>query len=145
MKCYCDTSVLASVYLADRHSTQITEWLQQAPFPLPLTPLLELELTSAIQQRLFRKKITHQLAIQCQQYLQDDLNQGVYQRVSFQQEEYSQALQLIRHHTALIGCRTLDVLHVAFALLLQTREFVTSDSRQKLLAETVGMKVKFFK
>ena len=141
MKYYCDTSVLASIYLEDSDSKKITRWLQEAALPLPLSPLGELELTGAVQQRLFRKQITMQEAIKCQRDIQDDIDQGIYRRVSLDSKEYSQALQLVHHHTSSIDCRTLDVLHVASALLLNIREFVTCDARQKLLAQTAGLKV----
>lgn len=141
MKYYCDTSVLASIYLEDSSSKKITRWLQEAELPVPLSPLSELELVGAVQQRLFRKQITMQEAVRCQYDIQDDINQGIYSRVTLENREYEQALQLVHRHTSSIGCRTLDVLHVAAALLLNIRTFVTCDARQKLLAQTAGLKV----
>ncbi len=141
MKYYCDTSVLASIYLEDSDSKKIARWLQEAALPIPLSPLSELELAGAIQQRLFRKQITMKEAGKCQLDIQDDINQGIYKRVSLESKEYSRALQLVHLHTYSIGCRTLDVLHVASALLLDIREFVTCDARQKLLAQNAGLKV----
>lgn len=141
MKYYCDTSVLASIYLEDSDSKKIARWLQEATLPIPLSPLSELELAGAIQQRLFRKQITMKEAVKCQLDIQDDINQGIYKRVSLESKEYSRALQLVHLHTFSIGCRTLDVLHVASALLLDIREFVTCDARQKLLAQNAGLKV----
>lgn len=141
MKYYCDTSVLVSIYLADKHSYKAAQWLQKAELPIPLSLFSELELISAVQQRLFRKEITVQEAVKCQHDIQDDISQGIYKRVSLESKEYSQALELVRRHTSSIGCRTLDVLHVASALLLNIREFVTCDTRQKLLAQTAGLKV----
>ena len=138
---YCDTSVLASIYLEDSHSNKVAQWLQNAMLPIPLSPFSELELIGAFQQRLFRKEITHEEALKCHYYFQKNLDQGVYKRVSLEGKEYSQSLQLVRHYTSSIGCRTLDVLHVASALLLNIREFITYDVRQKLLAETAGLKV----
>lgn len=141
MKYYCDTSVLASIYLQDSHSHKTVQWLQKAELPIPLSLFSELELMSAIQQRLFRKEITHEEVSKSHYYFQKNFHQGVYKRVSFEGQEYEQALELVRRHTASIGCRTLDVLHVASALLLNIREFVTCDTRQKLLAQTAGLKV----
>lgn len=141
MKYYCDTSVLASLYLEDSNSKKTTRWLQEVELPLPLSPLSELELVGAVQQRLFRKQITMQEAVRCQYDIQDDIKQGIYSRVTLEQREYERALQLIHCHTSSIGCRTLDVLHIASALLLNIREFVTCDARQKLLAQTAGLKV----
>ncbi|MCX6957131.1 MAG: type II toxin-antitoxin system VapC family toxin [Verrucomicrobiae bacterium] len=141
MKYYCDTSILASIYLEDSHSKKAMQWLQNAVLPIPLSLFSELELMSAIQQRLFRKEITQTEVLKCHYYFQKNLNQGVYKRVTLEGKEYSQALQLVRNYTSSIGCRTLDVLHVASALLLNIQEFVTCDVRQKLLAETAGLRV----
>lgn len=40
------------------------------------------------------------------------------------------------------GCRTLDALHVATALILGVRVFVTFDVRQRELAREAGLKVR---
>ena len=43
------------------------------------------------------------------------------------------------NHTPTIGCRTLDVLHVAAAKLTGTTEFCTFDTRQFTLAGQIGL------
>ena len=48
--------------------------------------------------------------------------------------------ELSRTHTAKLGTRALDVLHVASALELGARTFVTYDTRQAALAKAVGLK-----
>jgi predicted nucleic acid-binding protein len=47
---------------------------------------------------------------------------------------------LSREHTITLGTRALDVLHVASALELGVRSFVTYDTRQAALAKAVGLK-----
>jgi predicted nucleic acid-binding protein len=51
------------------------------------------------------------------------------------------ASDLSRLHTPVLGTRTLDVLHVASALVLESRGFVTYDERQAALAKAVGLRV----
>jgi predicted nucleic acid-binding protein len=41
-----------------------------------------------------------------------------------------------------IGCRTLDLLHVAVALSLGVKTFVTFDERQRAVAKLEGLTVK---
>ena len=41
-----------------------------------------------------------------------------------------------------LGCRTLDIIHVAAALVLGAKEFVTFDARQGALAKKVGLTVR---
>jgi len=48
--------------------------------------------------------------------------------------------ELSRAHTRALGCRTLDVLHVATAIELRLRYFVTFDRRQRQLASAAGLK-----
>jgi predicted nucleic acid-binding protein len=48
---------------------------------------------------------------------------------------------LSREHTQNLGTRSLDVLHVASALELGLKRFVTFDSRQGQLAIAVGLKL----
>jgi hypothetical protein len=50
------------------------------------------------------------------------------------------AFQLTRR-TPTLGCRSLDVLHVAAARLLDAKVFLTADRRQASLAEGEGLAV----
>ena len=43
------------------------------------------------------------------------------------------------NQTPVIGCRTLDILHVAAAKVIGTAEFCTFDTRQSALAIRLGM------
>jgi predicted nucleic acid-binding protein len=51
------------------------------------------------------------------------------------------AADIAREHTPRLGCRSLDVLHVATALQLGFRQFLTFDRRQQQLARAVGLKL----
>lgn len=53
----------------------------------------------------------------------------------------NRASELSRRHTPTLGTRSLDVLHVACALELQLRHFLTFDERQRQLAAAVGLKL----
>jgi predicted nucleic acid-binding protein len=51
------------------------------------------------------------------------------------------ATDLSDRHTARLGTRTLDVLHVASAVTLETKVFVSYDKRQRALAKAVGLRL----
>ena len=51
------------------------------------------------------------------------------------------AAELSTQHTPALGTRTLDVLHVATALTLEARRFISYDDRQSALATAVGLRV----
>ncbi len=50
------------------------------------------------------------------------------------------ALILSTRHTLQLGTRAFDILHVAFALQLGCKDFVTADLRQAALAKAAGLK-----
>jgi len=52
------------------------------------------------------------------------------------------ARRLSRRHTAKVGTRSLDIIHVASALLLRPEVFYSFDERQRRLAETEGLTVR---
>ena len=54
----------------------------------------------------------------------------------------AEQLELSAGHSATLGCRTLDIIHIAAALVLGAKEFVTSDTRQGALAKQAGLTVK---
>jgi predicted nucleic acid-binding protein len=53
---------------------------------------------------------------------------------------FDTARRIARTHTAHLGTRTLDVLHVASALILGATDFYTFDKNQRKLARIEGLK-----
>jgi hypothetical protein len=56
-------------------------------------------------------------------------------------ETWELCRQLSTAHAAVVGSRTLVTLHVASAIRLGLREFVSTYSRQRQLAERAGLRV----
>jgi len=54
-------------------------------------------------------------------------------------EIYSRAELLAENHSADLGTRSMDILHVAAAERLNCSHFLTGDRRQARLAEAVGL------
>ena len=52
------------------------------------------------------------------------------------------AEELSASHAVTLGCRTLEIIHVAAALVIGVRDFVTFDHRQAALAKLNGLAVK---
>lgn len=57
------------------------------------------------------------------------------------EQVFARALGLSRAHTGRVKSRSLDILHVACAMDLGLREFWSFDTKQRRLAEAVGLKV----
>jgi len=53
----------------------------------------------------------------------------------------NRAAELSQTHTPKLGTRSLDVLHVACAVELKSRHFLTFDIHQQQLAAAIGLKV----
>jgi predicted nucleic acid-binding protein len=51
------------------------------------------------------------------------------------------AARLSERHSAVIGTRSLDILHVAVAQAVRATELVSFDTRQRALAAAVGLSV----
>jgi len=143
MVAYADTSFLLSLYSRDANSGQAQEVAGRLSAPLALTPFLRHEARNALRLAVYRKGITPD---ECQSVLaaiDADAKGGslVETPVSWA-EVYTEAEALSAAHTAKLGIRASDVLHVAAAIALGVREFYTFDARQKALAVKAGMKVK---
>jgi predicted nucleic acid-binding protein len=74
--------------------------------------------------------------------LDDDLEQGRYVMADMLwRATLKRAGELSRQFTRQLGCRSLDVLHVASALELKCRTFLTFDVRQQKLVRAVKLKL----
>jgi predicted nucleic acid-binding protein len=71
-----------------------------------------------------------------------DIRRGVIQIVPFDWADvHARAIRLSEKHTVSTGTRVFDILHIATALHLGAREFLTFDERQCRLAEAEGLTV----
>jgi predicted nucleic acid-binding protein len=136
LNAYADTSFLVSLYTPDTHSEAAAVELVKTELPLLLTSFGELELTNALQLRIFRKEITLSKMKASLALFRSDLSAGVYFLKPLSEPIFERALRLARKHTRLLGTRTLDILHVASALDLKAKTFYTFDQRQKKLAHS---------
>lgn len=74
--------------------------------------------------------------------LDDDFEQGRLVQVDLLwRAALKRAAELSRRHTRVLGTRSLDVLHVASALELGFRVFISVDTRQQNLVKAVGLKL----
>ena len=108
--------------------------------PVFYTPLHELELTNALNQKRFHRQASGAQVAAALALVQSDLASGVLMApASLWSVHFQSAVQLSMLHTPAIGCRSLDILHCAIAADLQATEFVTTDARQSRLAQAMGL------
>ncbi len=142
MKLYADTSVLFSLYVMDTNSPRADGWRQANPGPLNFTGFHRLELRNALSLAVFQQRLTAAEAAAAWQEIQKDLAAGLLVPAPGRWEElFQEAESLAEQHTPVIGSRSLDLLHVAAALVLGATEFCTFDARQGRLARLANLRV----
>jgi predicted nucleic acid-binding protein len=100
------------------------------------------ELVNSFQLAVYRHLIDAHDARAAIADLEDDVRAG---RITLVDVLWRRTLDLVAElsiqHTPALGTRTLDVLHVATAVTLEMRRFVTYDDRQAALARAAGLRV----
>lgn len=148
MTAYPDTSFLCSLYRKQVHTPKALAYRRAMEEPLHFTRLLEFEFIQSVQLQVWlhagdeRKGFGAWEAEQMIADWQEDVATGRNQLVPADADAVMRlALTHALHQTARGGHRTLDVLHVATAVHLGAREFLTFDERQRVLARYAGLKV----
>ena len=144
MNCYYDTGLLLKLYTDEPESGAVQAFAVENAQPIPFLSLHQSECASALHLKAFRGECSVAHANRALADIQEDLRAGVLHAFLPDWEAvWRQCTDMAQSHAHLIGCRTLDTLHVACALELGFRHFVTSDARQTALAERAGMVVHF--
>lgn len=133
MIAYADTGFLVALYGRDSQSPRARALVQSKPVFL-LTSLGEAEFTNAVELRIFRKEWSRQEASAVREVFSQHQAAGVFRTEPLTSEVWEKALVLSRRHSAKVGARTLDLLHVATALIVRPDAFFTFDERQRKLA-----------
>ncbi|MGA3179608.1 MAG: type II toxin-antitoxin system VapC family toxin [Verrucomicrobiota bacterium] len=143
MKFYADTSLLISYYINESNSARAQSLIHATAGPLPFTGLHRLEMRNALGLGLFRHVLTPAQINAAWSDIERDLRAGrlLPQPINWL-PVFRAAAQWAAIHSPKVGCRSLDVLHVATARKLDAVEFITFDARQKALAQALGLSVK---
>lgn len=145
MNPYPDTGFLCSLYSNDANSRQAIAEMQRIILPLSFTWLHHLEFRNAMRLRVFRREITPKQRDASLNLMRADLAGGVFQAISPALDAVTiEAEKLSAMHVEKLGARSLDILHVAMAIIVGTDVFITSDKRQASLAKAAGLKVRSF-
>ena len=143
MVAFADTGFLASLYLKESTSAAARDAIQAAAVVLPFTPLVELELRNSLNRAVQRQRITVAQRDALWQDVEADIAGGFLVPTPVASGQlHDQARLLSDRHTPTLGTRSLDLLHVAAALLLGSKTFFSFDDRQRKAAAREGLKVK---
>jgi predicted nucleic acid-binding protein len=140
---YCDTSFLLALYVErDFFHIQASRLAAKFKEPIPLTLLSELELVNGLRRSLAAKIIPLEEHDAIFRQIAVDESQGILVRLAVHQaDHFARARELSKKFTPEISARSLDILHVAAALVLKARDFASFDEKQRVLAEKAGLKV----
>ena len=138
---YLDTSALVKLYLLETDSTGVQELISSQHDPLPVWELQEMELTNALRLKVFWGEISSMDADRQLELFEKRKEKGLYYFPDLDRAALLTTFQRLSAHTPELGCRTLDIMHVACAVLLSPGLFVSFDARQKQLAARAGLTV----
>ncbi|HUR17294.1 MAG TPA: type II toxin-antitoxin system VapC family toxin [Candidatus Limnocylindrales bacterium] len=139
---YADPSALLALYIHEPASAATSAWRWRTTGALPLTLHGRLEIVNGIGLAGFRKAISAEAMKDAMESFEEDIADGQYVETDvLWRATLRRASELSAAHTPAIGCRTLDVLHVATALELELPFFLSLDVRQRRLAKTAGLRL----
>lgn len=138
---YVDPSALCRFYLNQPGVRELSAWRRRVPGALPITHHGHVEVANAISLAGFRGELDAAGLLEARSELADDFAHGRLVQVDLLwRAALKRAIQLGETHTPTLGTRVADVLHVACALELKLRHFLTFDERQRKLAVAAGLK-----
>lgn len=140
MNIYADSSLFVSLYLQEARSQEARRRMKQGK-NIWLTPLHRVEWNHAIAQHVFRGVISDQEAARVYSAFEADRKSNLWVEAGVSDAAYERAVELARRYGPRLGARTLDTLHVACALDLGAKEFLTFDQTQERLAKAAGLAI----
>lgn len=143
MVIYADTSFLFSLYAQDANTVRAAALAARLDSALVFTALQRHELRNAFRLAVFRRDMSPDQCRVLLDTVETDTKTGVLAEAQVSWADvHERAEALSSAHTARLGTRAADVLHVAAAAALDARVFLTFDLRQAALAGRAGLKIR---
>lgn len=143
MVAYADTGFLVSLYLAESTSKAADTALGAHRQPVPLTPLVQSEMRNAFNLAVKWRRLTEAERDALWRDVEADIASGFLVPTTVPAADWhAKARELSDRYSPTVGTRSLDLLHVAAAVLLETETFYSFDERQRQAAAGEGMTVK---
>lgn len=138
---YLDTSALLKLYIREAGSEAVQACIAAQDLPLAIWEIQEAELINAMRLKAFWKEITPAQADQQIEFFQDRWKRGFYHFPEIRRTDLMHTFRRLSAETPRLGCRTMDILHVACAVEISASGFLTFDKRQTELAHFAGLNV----
>lgn len=142
MSDYADTGFICSLYAPDANTERALNQIEKLGKPICFSWLNQVEFRNALRLRVFRKEISSSERDCSLNLLLADLSAGVFEHVELAQSNVLiETERLSARHSEKLGTRSLDILHVAMAVVLGCERFLSFDIRQVKLARAAGLHV----
>lgn len=143
MNAYADTGFVVTLYKEEATSASAAAAMARQTAAVRLSPLVELEFRNALHLAVFRGDLTGTEAAALESLFKEDVANGIFAILPVPASTlFAKAMELADRHSAGLGTRSLDLLHVAAALLLKAETFFSFDERQRKAAEAEGLDVR---
>lgn len=142
MSDYADTGFICSLYAPDANTERVFNQMEKQRRPICFSWLNQVEFRNALRLRVFRKEISSSERDRSLNLLLADLSAGIFENVELSQSNVLiETERLSARHSEKLGTRSLDILHVAMAVVLGCERFLSFETRQVKLAKAAGLKV----
>jgi len=139
---YADTGILLKSYVEEENSSLADRILHSLGAPFFYSHLHEIELPNAIRLEVFRGEISQAQSETALGAFRSDIEGGRLARFSYDLAGiFSAAERLSLKHSARIGARSMDLLHIAAALEAGCTHFASLDKRQRECAALEGLTI----
>ena len=138
---YADSGFVVSLYLtSEGTSAQARKEVKRASKPILLSPLSLLEIRNALNFGINRGEISSSQRDAVLTEIDAQIETGFFRLVDASQSSiYAKARELSNKHTPEFATRSLDLMHLAAALLSDARNFLTFDKQQSKAAVAEGL------
>ena len=142
MKTYLDSSAIVKLYAPEVHSAKVTAHVQSLLHPIFCSHLHDLEIRNGLRLKIFRGEVAAKSVAAALQLMDEDLRMGVLVRPELNWVDvFRRAETVSKEHSFAMGVRSLDLLHIASALILNADDFLTFDDRQLASARKAGLRI----
>jgi predicted nucleic acid-binding protein len=140
---YADSGFVVSLYRpTEKLSSAARAAVKRASGPVFLSPLALLEIRNALNMAIHRREIGEAEREAVLADIRRQIEAGFFVLPGVSQTQiYAKAGDLSDRYTPEILTRSLDLMHVAAALLCKARVFLSTDTRQRKAAKAEGLKV----
>lgn len=138
---YLDTSSLLKLYIREQGSELVQSRVTSQDHPLPIWEIQKAELINALRLKVFWNEITLEQAETQIALFENRLKRGLYVFPEIDRDSLMKCVLRLGAETPRLGCRTIDIFHVACAVEIGASEFLSFDQRQNALATHAGLKL----